>query len=512
MSTSAGLGEARTSNPGVRPHGSDPKGIAALGSAHAADRVRERAWPIALCFVLIAWTAVLFLVVRDHYVNFRLARYDLGNMVQAVWSTAHGRPLEVTHGTTGEQMTRLGGHVDPILAALAPLWIAVPSPLTLVAVQIAAVGLGAVPVFWLARRHLGSERAAGLLAFAYLAYPWVAWTAVDVFHPVTLAIPLLLFAVWFLDSERYVLFALCAGLAITTGELIGMFVAALGLWYALARGRRREGLAIAVAGAASTLVALFVVVPAFSGGPSAFYGAYEEVGGSPWGILQTAFSDPGAILSAAGSGRDVLYLFLLAVPLGGAFLLAPGLAAVALPQLAANLLADWPSATDPHAHYMAGILPFLFAAVAIGLGRLSPARRLRAAGLVLTLSVAATVVAGPWPGALGGTPTFFQTDDSKERLGALREAVALVPNDAPVSSTNRIGAHLAARRYLYSVPVVGRAEWIVVDVSDPWIPRVWGGGNDADALERFRERIEREAAWEKVFEREGVLVFRKAPA
>ena len=78
--------------------------------------------------------------------------------------------------------------------------------------------------------------------------------------------------------------------------------------------------------------------------------------------------------------RDLLYVALLAVPLAGAFLLAPGLAAVALPQLLANVLAGFVGTTDPHAHYVAGIIPFLFAAIAVGLGRLAvpkqPARRL----------------------------------------------------------------------------------------------------------------------------------------
>ena len=41
-------------------------------------------------------------------------------MVQAVWSTAHGRPLETTD-VTGIQFSRLGAHVDPILAVFTPL-------------------------------------------------------------------------------------------------------------------------------------------------------------------------------------------------------------------------------------------------------------------------------------------------------------------------------------------------------------------------------------------------------
>ncbi len=265
------------------------------------------------------------LVARDHFLNFRLGRYDLGNMVQAVWSTAHGRPLEVTNGATGEQMTRLGQHVDPILALLTPLWVVAPTPLTLVAVQVVAVSLGAVPVYWLARRHLESERVAAILAFGYLAYPWVSWTAVDVFHPVTLAIPFLLLCVWYLDSDRLVPFAIFAVLTASTGELMALAVAALGVWYALARGRRRTGAAIAVLAGAWTVIALYVVVPAFSGGESVFYGAYADVGGSPFGIVRTAFTDPLTILSALAGWSDLLYVFLLAAPLGGLFFLAPGL-------------------------------------------------------------------------------------------------------------------------------------------------------------------------------------------
>ena len=44
-------------------------------------------------------------------------------MTQAVWSTAHGDFLSVTD-VHGEQISRLGSHFDPILAALAPLWLA----------------------------------------------------------------------------------------------------------------------------------------------------------------------------------------------------------------------------------------------------------------------------------------------------------------------------------------------------------------------------------------------------
>ena len=173
-----------------------------------AGLARSRAWSLTVYAAMTVWAVTLFALVRDHYLHYRIGRFDLGNMVQAVWSTSQGRPLAVTDALAGEQTVRLASHVDPVLALLAPLWIVFPSPLMLIAVQSGAIAAGALPVFWLARRHLASERAAALLAIAYLAYPWTAWAVVDVFHPISLALPLLLFAVWFLDGDRLVPFAI----------------------------------------------------------------------------------------------------------------------------------------------------------------------------------------------------------------------------------------------------------------------------------------------------------------
>ena len=142
---------------------------------------------------------------------FNTGRFDLGNMAQAVWATAHGHPLAITN-LEGEQVSRLGSHVDPILVAFAPLWWIWPSPSMLLAAQAIAIALGALPVFWLARKHLGSERAGLGFALAYLLYPAVQWLTLAEFHPVALACPLL-FAFWYLDEDRLVPFAIFAGLA-----------------------------------------------------------------------------------------------------------------------------------------------------------------------------------------------------------------------------------------------------------------------------------------------------------
>ena len=472
--------------------------------------VRERAWAITVWAAMIGWSAVLFVVVRDAFLEFRLGRFDLGNMVQAVWSTADGRPLEITHGSTGEQMTRLGGHVDPFLALLAPLWIVWPSPLALALAQVAVVSLGALPVFWLGRRHLGSERAAGLLALAYLAYPWVATSAVGAIHPVTFAIPFLLFCVWFLDTDRPLPFAVCALLAMSTGELMGLPIVGLGIWYALARGRRLSGAVVALAGAAWTFVALDVVVPRFSGQSSIFHGFYDEVGGSPQGVARMLFEDPGAVLGALVESHDVVYLVWLGLPLLFLFFLSPGLAAVALPQLLANGLSDFRSMTDPRYHSVAAVIPFLLAATVFGVARLRT-RRVPAAAAVLVVSASLALVVGPWARAIGATPLGGRASVPAARVEALRDAIDLVPESAPVTASNTAGAHLSDRRYVYSVPNLGRAEWAVIDLADPWVVRPDSPilTSHPEVVRAFAARLERDPSWVVAFRRDGVVLLQR---
>ena len=121
-----------------------------------------------------AWIAAFSALSILRQLAFSTGRFDMGNMIQAVWSTAHGHPLRVTD-LQGDQISRLAAHVDPILVLFAPLWRVWPSANMLLVAQALAVGLGAFPVYWLARKQLASAPAAVAFAIAYLLYPATGW-------------------------------------------------------------------------------------------------------------------------------------------------------------------------------------------------------------------------------------------------------------------------------------------------------------------------------------------------
>ncbi len=78
--------------------------------------------PGPLVFVLVC-AAIYFVVFSAFTMNrhevYSSARFDLGNMDQAVWNTSEGRILEAT-SEDGENRSRLANHADFLLLLFAP--------------------------------------------------------------------------------------------------------------------------------------------------------------------------------------------------------------------------------------------------------------------------------------------------------------------------------------------------------------------------------------------------------
>jgi len=442
--------------------------------------------------------------------GFWTGRFDMGNMVQAVWSTAHGDFLRVTD-LHGAQISRLAAHVDPILVVFAPLWWIWPSPDLLLVAQALAIGVGALPVFWLARKHLGSQRTAAGFALAYLLYPATGWLTLNEFHPVALATPLLLFAFWFLDENRLVAFALCAVAASACKEEIPFVIAGFGVWYAVSRRRWAVGGAILVLGVAWAAVATTVVIPHFNHGESSdFYARYSEVGGSPRGIVKTAFTHPGRLADAAFTSRDAHYVLQLLWPLAFAPLLAPLVLVAALPELAVNLLSAVPTQTSIHFHYTAGVISPLIVAAVLGARRLG-GRSLALAALLVAVALVGNYRLGPiplWRDVPGGQHYQAEATDVTAHDRVATRALKLIPSGAVVSATNSLGAHLSARKRVLSFPFLQDATWIAADETQPGYADRFAPLATAEQLVWLRRNPE----WRLVFEDDGVLVFRRVTA
>lgn len=461
--------------------------------------------------------AFAFLAVRRHD-GFFTARYDLGNMTQAVWSVAHGQLLRVTDGD-GTQMSRLGGHIDPILALFAPLWRLWPDPRMLLVVQAVAIASAAIPAFLLARRWLADDRLAVTFAAVTLLYPALQWATLFDFHPVTLAAPLILWCVWAADTRHDVVLAICAVLALMTKEQVGLALAILGVWMAVSLGRRRAGTILAAGSVAWTVLAIWVLIPAFNAGSGSALveERYGALGSDAGDVLKALVTRPWDAAEIMATGDRALYVAALVLPLLALCLWAPLLSAGALPDLVLNLLSSGESQHRIEYHYAAVIAPFLIAGSIRGLAtiraRRTPSALARAAGsapLVSALLLGAVVVGGWLLGPLpfwrhvpGGSQVRAEQFTVDARAAVLADAVERIPPTAVVSAGNRLGARLSARRRILTFPVIEDARYVIVDERRPDV----GDELDAVAHARSLAALRRDPRFTLAYERDGVLIF-----
>jgi uncharacterized membrane protein len=489
----------------------------------AHDRALLAVWGLmALYAGAFAWLSVA------RYRAFSTGRFDLGNMVQALWSTSEGRFLDTTD-VSGVQFNRLGAHVDPILALLTPLWWAWSSPQMLLVAQALIVATGALPAFWLGRRWLGDDRLAVAGAAVYLLFPALQAATLFDFHPVTLAAPLLMYCIWAAEEGRWVVLGVCAALAAITQEQVGVVIAGLAVWLAVRHPeRRRAALILGAAALAWVAVALLVIMPAFAiDGSNPHISRYSSLGDDPGDILVTLLTRPWDVADVIGTPGRGVYVLALLLPLLLLPLAAPLLALAALPQLLINLFASSGPVQTVEYHYAVLLVPFLVAAALLGLAKLRaravprPLGRLLARpGLVALLLVGAVVVAGARQGPLpiwgwlplgwqGSSLHVFAQDDQTR---AMQKAVDLVPPGARVSAVNAAGSHLSARRRIQLFPRIQGADWVLVadgkrfrDVARDR-PTLRPPGYGARAL-----MLSRSDRWRVVFEEEEVILYRRVP-
>lgn len=488
------------------------------------DRVREwrlvRDLPLTLVIVLAAvWAAVFSWLSVARHDAWWTGRFDLGNMVQAIWNTAHGDVLMATNAA-GDQVSRLGSHVDPLLLVLVPFQMVTDSAVPLLVAQAVFVAAGAIPAFLLGRMWLGDDRLAVAGAVMWLLYAPIQWAVVTDLHAVTLAAPLLMLAIWAAEARNDWVLGIALVLALMGKEQVGLAVMVLGVWIIVRQRRWIAGAVVSVGALAWTLIAVLVIIPsAGSGLPAPFGERFGRFGDTPSQALVGAITQPLEVITTIGGWSRLSYLLALLLPLLLLPLFAPLLAAAALPDLMLNMLADWWPNYSIEFHYAAIPAPFLVASAMLGLAglrrRTAPhwlARLLRPAGgvaLVLVGAAAAgTIVLGPMPffGPLStASPARLDQYRSTSHSQVLQQAASLIPDDAVVSAGNHPGGHLSARRRILVFPEVGDAEWVMVDRTRPNVyDRL-----DPAAFAYYVDRLQSGGQFALVYDRDGVLVFRR---
>src|SRR5215471_17147716 len=460
--------------------------------------------------------------------TFGTASYDLVIFDQAVRSYAHFQPgisiIKGLHNFGNPNFSVLGDHWSPILAALAPLYWIYDSPVTLLMAQAVLFALAIPPVWLFTRRALGGGRNATIGAYivsvAYgLSWP-IASAAAFNFHEVAFAPVLTAVALERLQAGRLrtALVALAALLLVK--EDMGLLVAGIGLYLLVARPcvvarQRLVAAALIAAGVADTLVATYVLIPAF-GGRSGYYWAYTALGSNAGQAAWHLITHPGGTLALLVTPQVKLFTMLW---LFGAFCFLPLRSPISLavvPLLLERMLGSvFPNWWVTSFQYNAFLVVVLVCAAVDGAVRLdrSPLLARWRSGGTVGLACAAAMCAVAlflvphFAFKNAFHPSFYQRD---ARMNAAAAADAHVPDGVTVEAVDHLGPQLSARDTVLLWDGYGSSPlfppWVVAGVAKREFT--------FDSLEQQATRVAllERSGYRVVFKRRGYIVLHRGDA
>ena len=445
---------------------------ASAASARLAASIERHAARL-LALLIVGFVVIVGLTAVRKFQLYRMG-FDLALIQQAIWNTLHGRPFETF--AYDHTANLLGTDSFFVLLVLAPFYAVFPNPATLLIVQTVIVGLSALPVYLLARDHLGQRSAALVIAAVFLVYqPVLNGTLYEVRERV-MAMAWMLWLLLCIERRWYwrMLIPLALMLSCRLDTTIG--VALLGVYALLLRYSRssnveepdeltaaqsppcaRLPLRYAVTLIASAVLwyafVTQIMVPSFTTRPGfLFLDHYSYLGDSPAAIVLNVVTHPLTTLRIMFSAEKLWYLLGMFLPLAFLSLLRWRLVLVMLPLYGLNLLSPRKIQWDVYHHYQGLIVPLMLLAAILALKTL--ARRRTLGPHTLGFLLGAIVLGSVLSHALYGNQivSVLKQWTPDPRAVAANQLVAEVPEDAPVATGNLVAPHLAPRRKLFLVP------------------------------------------------------------
>lgn len=414
--------------------------------------------------------------------SFHSTYLDLGLEAQSVWNTIQGRPLLVSFGENGEEVSALSYHVSPIVALLAPFYRLWPTVELLLIIQTLILTLGAVPLYLLAKDLLKSRLLPFAVVISYFLNPSLQWSNLNDFHPQTLATTPLLFLFWFYSRKKWLWFFLTLFFSLLIKENIALVTAVFGLWIIFSKirpsfkkGEVLIGVSVFTISLIWFLSAVYLIMPFYSNGQMGALGRYEYLGGTPGEIIFRLATDWRMDLTTLLVPAKIKYLFHLFVSAGFLPLLSPFYLLPAASEFILNLFSAYNPQWQVKFHYTAAITPFIYISAIYGMKRLRAlltSRSLEARASEVAIAVYLVVISLLWNYVHSPSPLAKDFDSSVYRVAdndAQRERVLRsLPISASVSAMNNLGAHLANRRHLWRFPIgIEKSDFIVVDPTLP---------------------------------------------
>lgn len=408
--------------------------------------------------------------------SFSAPTYDFGIFSQMFYNMRKtGLPM-----TTLERdglLSHFAVHVSPIYYLMLPFYCLFPCPATLQVLQAAIVVSAVIPLWLLGARHGLSKFQRTALCAVLLLYPaYTGGTSYDL-HENCFLTPLILWLFYGLDRKTGWITAISALLTLMVKEDAAVYVAVIGL-YLLVRGvlNRKKMWDFAAGG---ILLTGSLIWFALATGYLAQYGdgvmtnRYSNFmydgSGALLTVIKSVLLNPMKAVYECVDREKLEFIAMTLLPILGLPLLTRRYERYLLliPYILVNLMSDYPYQHSIWFQYNFGSFAFLMYLLVINLSDWS-VNRLRSLALVLSALICGVCFCAEIiPTAIRYPRKAFDHFGSYQEV---RDALAEIPEEAPVCATTFHTTFLSEREQLYDVSYANsvhllEVEYVVLDLT-----------------------------------------------
>lgn len=447
---------------------------------------------LAILFYIVCYTIIFSFYSILRHISFHTSTFDFGIFNQIFWNMVHNgtqtNTLETAQTTLhllrhGNEfisetlftprpavpINHLGVHFSLILYLLAPIYAIFQSPKTLLISQSFMLGLGALPLYLIAKKKTQSILFSQAICLTYLLYPTLPILSLYDFHEFSFAPVLILSTLYFLETNKYKYFWLFFALTLFIKEELALSGFFIGLYIALGKKERKLGVLVSLVSLIYFIVTIKIFMP-FFGQPYNFSDRYLEFASSTNDsyskIIYNILSQPLHTLKYIFFNVDKLsYLKTLFLPV----LLLPLFSGISfillIPSLLINLLSSFPPQYSIYYQYTAVIIPFLFFTTIIGYNNISKKFKkyreiIPYALLVLSIITALTNIISLTLNHTLPIPPRYHQDIT------LANIIKKIPPNASVAGAQEIIPQFAERKEVWLFPAINNAEYALFDISE----------------------------------------------
>jgi len=421
-----------------------------------------------LVFVVVAVVAyasfMSFYNLRWHY-KLKTHNFDLAIDNNLIFSALKGGHMQSTVSFGNKADQYLAAHAKLGQYVILPIYALYPKPETLIVIQSALLGLGALPLFGIARR-LVSPWAAVLIALTYLAYYPLHSANFTESKYLSLSAFFVLSTYWAIERKKWVVFVFAYLAASLMREDVPIGLAMGGTFLLLSGHRPIVGLVMAVVSSVWFGVLRFVIMDRAGNWwfPEMYKGLYSTGQTGFGSVIKTLLTNPLFVLNEILEKEKLLYVMHLLVPVVLLPLRRWYLWIAFVPGTILTLLAtDYKPLIGYSFQYVMHWVPYVFLATPIALAAIAKdgERGPIKAKAALTAAVFASAALSYNYGAFarradsvkGGyfAIDFGYSNEERERYAQLKRVIAVIPPDATVVATENVGPHVSSRRYMYAM-------------------------------------------------------------